>query len=295
VGNACACGCRLCVVDPLLRSSDCVESPPTLSPMAPYDFNAPDADAILCSSDRKELRVHKVIISLASPVFRDMFSLPQPVESPSKIPSIDIPESSDILQPLIQHLYPYSPPEIPDVEMWAKLHTTADKYNIEVVMDWLEGMLIPRFLKTSPLRVYALASCWGFEEEAKIASRGTLTIDISNGFPEEDARLMGGVACQKIYVLHTQRREQTRALIGALPYRFSGNCSCPPMNFQPIFQRLNRCLSTEPWISSGELYEEAAGAEKSQRCPGNCRNAFKNVHAWISSILKEMSKLPQTI
>ena len=263
--------------------------------MAPYDFNALDADAILCSSDRKELRVHKVFLSLASPVFRDMFGLPQPIESPSKVPSIVISESSDILQPLIQYLYPYSPPEIPDVEVWAKLYTTADKYNIEVVADWLRGMLVPRFLETSPLRVYALASYWGFEEEAKVASRGTLTIDISNGFPEEDARLMGGVACQKLYVLHTQRRERIRVFIGALPYRISGNCSCSPINFQPIFQRLNRCLSAEPWITAEELYEEAAGAEKSQRCSGNCRNAFKNVHAWISSIPKEMSKLPQTI
>jgi len=43
----------------------------------------------------------------------------------------------------------------------------------------LRGMLIPRFLETFPVRVYALASHWGFEEEAKIASGRTLTLDIS--------------------------------------------------------------------------------------------------------------------
>jgi len=44
--------------------------------MAPYDFNAPDADTVLRSSDGEEFRVHRIILSLASPVFQGMFTLP---------------------------------------------------------------------------------------------------------------------------------------------------------------------------------------------------------------------------
>ena len=58
-------------------------------------------------------------------------------------------------------------------------------------MESLRGMLIPQFLDAHPLRVYALASHWGLEEEAKIASKRTLQINITEGIPEEDARLMG--------------------------------------------------------------------------------------------------------
>ena len=266
--------------------------------MAPYDFDAPDADAILRPSDGKELRVHKFILSLASPVFRDMFSLPQPIEPSPKIPSIDIPESFNIIRPLVQHLYPCSPPEVPDLETWAALYTAADKYNVEVrVMDLLRGMLIPRFLETSPLRVYALASCWGFEEEAKAASRGTLTMDISNGFPEEDVRLMGSIACQNLYLLHFRCREKARFLAGHRRYQFSdvGACSCPPVDFQAVTQWVSERVSTRPWLTAEELYEGAATAGDSQRCSGNCRNALKNIHAWFSLILKEISDLPQTI
>ena len=50
--------------------------------MAPYDFNAPDADTILRSSDGKEFRVHRVILSLASTVFQGMFCLPQSTDPP---------------------------------------------------------------------------------------------------------------------------------------------------------------------------------------------------------------------
>ena len=80
--------------------------------MAPYDFNAPDADVILRSSDGKEHRVHRLILSLSSPVFQGMFGLPRPS---AEIPSIEIPDPSDALEPFIQYLYPLSPPKITDL------------------------------------------------------------------------------------------------------------------------------------------------------------------------------------
>ena len=272
------------------------ESPPVPSLMAPYDFDAPDADAILRSSDGKEFRVHRLILSLSSPVFQGMFSLPRITGSSPELPIIDVPERSDILQLFLQYLYPRSPPRVTDISMWAALYTIADKYGTEVVMDPLRDMLIPRFLETSPLRVYALASCWGFEE-AKTASRRTLTIDISEGFSEEDAELMGSVACQKLYLLHIRRREKAQALVGDHPYRLSEEESreCPPVDSGAVVQALKRCVSKRPWLTAEELYNEAAMVGESQACYGDCRNAFENIHEWFTSILEEMSELPQTI
>jgi hypothetical protein len=185
--------------------------------MAPYDFNAPDADAILRSSDGKELHVHRLILNLSSPVFEGMFALPQPTETPPQIPTVDLSEPSDVLKPFIQYLYPRSQPNITDLSMWAALYTIADKYTVEAVMELLRNMLIPRFLEKFPLRVYALASRWGFKEDAKTASRGTLTINILKHFPREDAELMGGGACQQIYLLHLNRREAALALLSSHP------------------------------------------------------------------------------
>ena len=264
--------------------------------MAPYDFDAPDADVILRSSDGKELRVHRLILSLASPVFQGMFSLPQPTEPPSQIPNVDVPESSDILQPFIQYIYPRSPPKISDISMWAALYTMADKYNAEAVADSLRDMLIPRFLEASPLRVYALASHWGFEGEAKAASRGTLTMDISKGLPEEDARLMGGVACQKLYLLHIQRRDKARALVDEHPHQFTKRaCGCPLMDFDVVIQRLSKRLATRPWLTAEELSEEVGDTTDQIRLCVSCCGASKNMHIWSSSFLKAISELPQTI
>ena len=265
--------------------------------MAPYDFDAPDTDTILRSSDGKELRVHRLILSLSSPVFQGMFSLPQPTDPSSEIPSVDVPNCSDILQPFIQYLYPRPPPKISDISTWEALYAIADKYGAEVVTDLLRDMLIPRFLETSPLRVYALASRWGFEEEAKIASTRTLTIDIFKEFPREDAELMGGAACQQIYLLHFNRREAAQTLVKnhPLPSPSDSSCECPPPAYSSLVPSLCQRVATKPWLTAEELYEEAARWSYPDKCDNLCRNSIANMHVYFSSLLKGISELPKTI
>jgi hypothetical protein len=266
--------------------------------MAPYDFEAPDADAILRCSDGKELRVHRLILSLSSPGFQGMFGLPQPTDPSSEIPGVDVAETSPILQPFIQYLYPRSPPKISDISMWEALYTIADKYCAEVVTDPLRDMLIPRFLETSPLRVYALASRWGFKEEAKIASTRTLIINIFKDFPQEDAELMGGIACQQLYLLHFNRREAARTLVAdhPLPSPSGTSCKCPPPSYSRLVPSLCQRVATRPWLTTEELYEEILRWDYPNKCSGStCRNSIQNMHVYFSSLLKGISELPQTI
>ena len=266
--------------------------------MAPYDFNAPDADAILRSSDGKELRVHRLILSLSSLVFQTMFAMPQSTGPPSQIlPVIDLSDPSDVLEPFLQYLYPLSSPKITDTSMWAALYTIADKYNTEAVMELLRGALTPLFLDPSPLQVYALASRWGFNEEAKIASRKTLTIDIFKNFPQETAELMGGVACQRLYLLHFNRRQAAQALVEKHPPPpvLSGSgCGCSALNCKGVTSALSQRVSTRPWLTFEEMWEEISKVDY-PRCGSKCRNTLKNVHTHFTPLLKAISDLPQTI
>jgi hypothetical protein len=266
--------------------------------MGPYIFDFPDtdSDAILRSLDGKEFHVHRLILSLASPVFDYMFSLPQPTDIPSKTPTIDVSESSDILQPFLQYLYPRSPPNVSDLPMWEALYTTADKYTVEVVMDHLRDMLLHQFLETSPLRVYSIASHWGFEEIAKTASTRTLAIDIFKDLERQDAELMGGGACQQLYLLHLHRREAAREVVANHPLP-SASCGCPIPNYSGVVPALCRLVSTKPWLTAEELYENASKFHYPVCCAdkGSCRNAFQNVTKYFTSILKGVSELPKTI
>ena len=265
--------------------------------MAPYDFQAPDADAILRSLDEKEFSVHRIILSLASPVFQGMFDLPQPTESPPQIPTIDIPEPSDILEPFIQYLHPLSQPKVSDVAMWESLYAIAGKYNAEAVMETLREMLIPRFIAESPVHVYALASRWGLEEETRIASTRTLTVDILEDFPVEDAELMGGAACHQLFLLHIRRREGARVLVASHPLSSSDNasCQCSPPDYDALVPSLSQRVAARPWLTAEELYEEAARWDYPGVCGTQCRNPFRNMHVYFSSLLEGLLELPQTI
>ncbi|KAJ7023355.1 hypothetical protein C8F04DRAFT_1240206 [Mycena alexandri] len=62
-------------------------------PRPPFDDST--ADTILQSSDGFDFHVHHAVIALASPFFKDLFSLPQPEP---KVPVIPVAESSSILE-----------------------------------------------------------------------------------------------------------------------------------------------------------------------------------------------------
>jgi BTB/POZ domain len=79
---------------------------PTTSP--PETFDVPDASLIIRSSDHVDFRVHKSVLALVSPFFRDLLSLPQPSDSDSVdgLPVVELSEDSELLNSLVSFLYP---------------------------------------------------------------------------------------------------------------------------------------------------------------------------------------------
>jgi BTB/POZ domain len=71
-------------------------------------FDIPDANLIIRSSDSVDFRVHKPVLAMASPVFKDLFSLPQPSDSESDddLPVVQLPEDSELLHSLVSIIYP---------------------------------------------------------------------------------------------------------------------------------------------------------------------------------------------
>ena len=76
------------------------------SPLEP--FEVPDANIIIRSSDNIDFRVHKSLLAMASPFFKDLLSLPQPSDSEivDGVPVVRLPESSELLNNLLSILYP---------------------------------------------------------------------------------------------------------------------------------------------------------------------------------------------
>jgi hypothetical protein len=72
------------------------------------NFDLPDGNLVLRSSDLVDFRVHKAVLAMASPFFKDLISLPQPsdTESVNGIPVVRLFEDSELLYSLVSMLYP---------------------------------------------------------------------------------------------------------------------------------------------------------------------------------------------
>ncbi|KAI0296054.1 hypothetical protein BC826DRAFT_895675, partial [Russula brevipes] len=144
---------------------------------APFDDAR--ADLILQSSDDMYFRVSKFILSLASPIFADMFSLPLPVsQDPSEIQVVSLPEDTKTLDLCFCELYPVHTPDAVPLRDAGTLAEFARKYQIDVL-----NKVITRYLadhvEHDPIDVYAIAATYEQRDIGAKAARACLNLPFS--------------------------------------------------------------------------------------------------------------------
>ncbi|KZS91918.1 hypothetical protein SISNIDRAFT_400394, partial [Sistotremastrum niveocremeum HHB9708] len=121
-----------------------------------------DGDLIVRTSDNVEFKIHKIIMALASQVFRDMQTLDITntliFSSDNPTPVVDISEPFQLFDVLLRLIYPVPQPDLTSLDLVADLLVAADKYVMTTVMGRLEDHLLSRsFEKLDALRVHCLA------------------------------------------------------------------------------------------------------------------------------------------
>ncbi|KAI0738448.1 hypothetical protein C8Q80DRAFT_1275451 [Daedaleopsis nitida] len=145
-------------------------------------FNESSADIVLCSSDNILLKLHKVVLSLASEFFKDMFGLPQPSTSPAQsdaapedseidgLPAMHVTEPSAVLNKLLRLCYPLDHPSLDSIEEVRAVLAAALKYDLRKAIQ----IAVARLMKLAPsdaLRVYAIACKLSLEDQAHHAAK----------------------------------------------------------------------------------------------------------------------------
>jgi hypothetical protein len=197
-------------------SEPCESPTPTPTSASPCIFDGPDADIILRaplhpgSNEFKDFHVHKLILSIASAVFRDMFSIPQPPHPASSDATLDVvqlTEFANVLESFLKLIYPVAPPVIDNLRLLDDLFQLADKYVANGVTMKLKQFLVsPSFLKDDPIGVYAVASRSNLEEEVELAISHTYIINIIPSVSAEHLQTMTTRTYHRLLEEHANRR-----------------------------------------------------------------------------------------
>ncbi|KAG8868833.1 hypothetical protein FRB97_001885 [Tulasnella sp. 331] len=213
--------------------------PRPAAPIVPEPFdNASPGDCILQSSDGLKYKVFRIILSLASPVFRSMFELPQPSipadvmaaqDSPKLSDSPDlqvipVSETSTTLYTLLLLLYPATVVQISSYDLVVEVIEAYDKYdiNIKSLHPFLHDTLLSEDgLASNPLGVYAVAWRLGMREEAQKASRYLHSVNLNDTTVKDDLLSRSGdlEALLELWDLRVRRERALDEIVGAAPLR----------------------------------------------------------------------------
>ncbi|KAJ6493254.1 hypothetical protein C8R45DRAFT_989231 [Mycena sanguinolenta] len=143
---------------------------------APFDDG--DADVILRSSDGVDFHVYRLVLSLASSVFKDMFAFPQP-NSQSTIPEVQVSESAFTLDMALRFWYPGAEPAaVRTIDDFRQiLEVLVMKYNVQSVIP-LAKKHLREYLQRHPVGVFSIASRHEWKDIALEAAKCSLRLPL---------------------------------------------------------------------------------------------------------------------
>jgi hypothetical protein len=267
-------------------------------------FDAPDADVILQALGPPEcdFRVHKLVLSLASPVFKDMFSLPQPVKptpdnskasSVEKIDIVSVTDPPHALKLVLRMIYPFKPPSFDGtLKTLVECLGIAEKYGMEGPKEKLR-VLLSRAPASHILQAYAIASRFGFTDIAETASRqisSSINLAGISQLPDE-FEFVPPATYHALVRQRAQYLEEAADIIKRIP--FMTTCSsCPGGRFAGEVFRLgltNLIMKGTPLEARACLNAWVNAHGSNGQCKEDC--AAKFIRAAISGISKRSNNL----
>ena len=270
-------------------------------------FSATDGDVVLGSKDGTLFRVHSYTLKTTSGWFRAMYSLPQRTASPDQPPEvIYVDEDSSTLEGLLRMVCGLSIPKLDSYDTIEPILHAAEKYDMPGPMSVVRALLSTPSLLSDPLQLYAITCRYGWQDEAMMASRATLTLNLHS--PEHRATLqkLGTDALLNLFSLHHTRRETLRRRLDDPPFvNDSGDTSCSncgsivdyhtwrELKYVIIMEMDARPLG-DTVVTSGLLEWPAARACWAAKCL-NCDRVLYDKTLTMRVIRECIEQLPTTI
>jgi hypothetical protein len=248
--------------------------PTTTVPLS-SDFCADDADVVIRAAGSLDFRVHKPILSLVSPIFKDMFTLPQPPpDTPDTLPHVDVQDSPDVWENILRTIYPIlSNPKINTLDDLESLLLAAQAYEMQFVIKTHKGALKHReFIKKYPLRFYAIACTCGFEDVATYVARNAELLTVTSHLNSSDLKgLTLGSYSRLVSFLAKRDNKWYETLEAASVPWCGGYCSSASDSekSQSFYNNIKKHLR-RPYVQTEEVYLKAL--EERPQMESNCRH-----------------------
>lgn len=258
-----------------------------------YKFDASDADVIIRaplqpgSEEHKDFNVHKVILSVASTVFHEMFSAPQPSQpamTDTPLPVVQIAEPAGVFEIFLRLIYPIEPPIVNSLLLVNDLFRLAAKYIAGGVRAKLKQILLtPAFLKSDPIAVYAIARRAGLDNEAKLAIPYTFEIDLVGEFPKSKLQGMTAESYHRLLVEHSLRRDQ---LVNTADDVCKSRGRTPCYCVQYFKKEMRLYISGRPFLDKETLVKCLPPQDRNLACTGGCLLTPGAANGFITDLLR---------
>ncbi|KAJ7452903.1 hypothetical protein FB451DRAFT_1521025 [Mycena latifolia] len=231
--------------DSILKSSAQDRNTLRAPPAYHSAFSSAEADIVLESSDGILYRIDSYTLRTTSGLFSTILSLPAPKGGHSAEP-IALHEPAAAAEPLLRLMCGLNTPPWRSFDELESILLLAERWDAPGPITYLRTALdAPKWAVAHPLRLYALATHFGWRAEAQRASTATLSLDL---FAPAHADALGRLPAPALLALlhlHRARRDTLRTLLNS-PDRFlAGNgepFQCSACAVTPLDNRTWRAL-----------------------------------------------------
>ena len=195
-----------------MQAAETSDSLTTSSPRSEFHhlFASPEGDIVLGSKDGVLFRVHSYTLKTTSGWFRAMYTLPQrPSDARPELKAEDatpdviyVDEDSQTLEGLLRMVCGLSIPKLDSYDFIEPILHAAEKYDMPGPMSIIRALLSTPSLMSDPLRLYAVTCRYGWQDEAMMASRATLTLNLHSPENRNTLQKLGTEAPLSLFSLH---------------------------------------------------------------------------------------------
>ena len=269
---------------------------PTISIPLSTVFCAGDADMVIRAAGTRDFRVHKLIISLVSPIFKDMFTIPHPpTDTPGTLPHVDVDESAETWENILRTIYPMSNPVIDNLNNLGSLLLAAKKYEMEHIIETHKKGLENRvFILEDPLYLYAIACACGLDDQAKCVAKNAEFLTVMRSSHDDDLGGLTVASHRRLITFLVERDNELHPVLEKGWVSFESQCECLKEDKKQLYGKTKEELK-KPYPRMEEVYLRALKDRSSyyeKVCPNSlCSITDSQIKRFLERMFKERERV----